>query len=397
MKKLLLLLSLVYVVGCQSQPLSPNTFSQKNIALRDSCIFTDIINGKVVATGCVIYHDSANHRIVIKGTNGTSFGIPILIDSTQYSGTPEIEWLGSNNRVVADIDRTGTNNVPQLVIEVRDSSGTVNSNDIYAGLRALNSAGTKTMALISAVTNGKMFFTGRRDSSSDFHVFQLVSNDSTKLYVNGVNLIQLDATGWHWDSSSYTGINEMDFLGSAGRTVAYINRGGTMNKPSLVLSVSDSNGALNSDNVYSGLQALSGNGVKTMSLISAVANGTMFFTGRRDSSTAFNVFEKVTNDSIMLNVNGVQKWKLTSDGSIQENSMTVGTHSFTTTALADTVLITGATPSDIYLLTPRMSSGDTLSTNENLGYIPKADTLIAIRPSGGKSGLSWSWLRRKAN
>jgi len=69
-----------------------------------------------------------------------------------------------------------------------------------------------------------------------------------------------------------------------------------------------------------------------------------------------------------------------------------GSAAFTTTATADTVLISTATVLDKYLLTPYGASVD--STDVLMGEA-KVDTLIVHRPAGGTSGLTYHWWRFK--
>jgi len=69
-----------------------------------------------------------------------------------------------------------------------------------------------------------------------------------------------------------------------------------------------------------------------------------------------------------------------------------GTSSFTTTSTADTVLVSGASATDFYSLTPTGTAVDTLDV---LMSVPKSDTLIVIRPAGGTSGLTYDWIKFK--
>jgi len=69
-----------------------------------------------------------------------------------------------------------------------------------------------------------------------------------------------------------------------------------------------------------------------------------------------------------------------------------GTGTFTTTATNDTVVISGATSSDKYILSPYGSAVDSADV---LMAWAKEDTLIVIRAGAGTSGLTYRYLRIK--
>jgi hypothetical protein len=386
--KFIFVLMILFTVHACSQ--SPYTLRQKNLGVRDTIYFEDILSGRPNSSGRSISDDSANNRVRFnfKTLNFNSY----QFDSSTYTGIAEIEWYGSNNRVVASIDRGGTLNAPSLLIDVADSVGAVNSNHIFAAMRALNSNKTKTMAHFSTVTNGTLFLSGRRDSSATFNTFAFFSNDSSKLFINGVPYIRLDAAGMYWDSSSSSGVYELGFKGSSDRVVGYIDRAGTKNAPSITIDVADSVGAVNSANIFVAVRALNSNKTKAMSHLSAVTSGSLFLSGRRDSSATFNTYVFVNNDTFKVSINGTERARITEDGSWQETGMMRGSDAFTTTATADTVTITGATSSDYYWVTPK---GSSITSNDVLSVTAGTNTLIVNRPASGTSGLGYNWLRRK--
>ena len=71
-------------------------------------------------------------------------------------------------------------------------------------------------------------------------------------------------------------------------------------------------------------------------------------------------------------------------------STVAGVDTFTTTATADTVLISGAAATDHYFLT---AHGGSVDQQDVLQAEAKADTLIVHRLASGASGLVYSWLR----
>jgi hypothetical protein len=73
-----------------------------------------------------------------------------------------------------------------------------------------------------------------------------------------------------------------------------------------------------------------------------------------------------------------------------DSAVTCGVDTFTTTAEADTVEISGALATDLYLVTGR---GGSVDQQDVLQVEAKADTLIVHRLSGGASGLVYNWFR----
>ena len=75
------------------------------------------------------------------------------------------------------------------------------------------------------------------------------------------------------------------------------------------------------------------------------------------------------------------------------DGVSVGTNVFTTTAAADTVVISGATSSDVYFISPNFVAG--VDQQDVLQWTAKTDTLIVNRLASGESALKYSWLRIK--
>lgn len=73
-----------------------------------------------------------------------------------------------------------------------------------------------------------------------------------------------------------------------------------------------------------------------------------------------------------------------------DSAATCGVDTFTTTATADTVEISGALATDLYLVTGR---GGSVDQQDVLQVEAKADTLIVHRLAAGKSALSYNWFR----
>lgn len=75
------------------------------------------------------------------------------------------------------------------------------------------------------------------------------------------------------------------------------------------------------------------------------------------------------------------------------DGVSVGIGSFTTTATADTTVISGATSSDVYFISGQYTAG--VDQQDVLQWTAKTDTLIVTRMSSGESDLGYSWLRIK--
>ena len=73
-----------------------------------------------------------------------------------------------------------------------------------------------------------------------------------------------------------------------------------------------------------------------------------------------------------------------------DSAATCGIDTFTTTATADTVLISGALATDLYLVTGR---GGSVDQQDVLQVEAKADTLIVHRLASGASALAYNWFR----
>lgn len=73
---------------------------------------------------------------------------------------------------------------------------------------------------------------------------------------------------------------------------------------------------------------------------------------------------------------------------IATDTPVAGENAFTTTAIRDTVLLTGALATDFYTLTPENDTSQT-----PLSYIAKAETLIVLRKAGGTSALGYAYAR----
>lgn len=75
------------------------------------------------------------------------------------------------------------------------------------------------------------------------------------------------------------------------------------------------------------------------------------------------------------------------------DGVSIGTNVFTTTAVADTVIISGATTSDVYFISPKYTAG--VDQQDILQWRAKTDTLIVTRMADGESALEYGWLRIK--
>lgn len=73
-----------------------------------------------------------------------------------------------------------------------------------------------------------------------------------------------------------------------------------------------------------------------------------------------------------------------------DSAATCGVDTFATTATADTVVISGALATDLYLVTGR---GGSVDQQDVLQVEAKADTLIVHRLASGASGLAYNWFR----
>ena len=78
---------------------------------------------------------------------------------------------------------------------------------------------------------------------------------------------------------------------------------------------------------------------------------------------------------------------------IVDTAVVAGRDAFGTTLEKDTVVISGAEATDIYLIT---TISETIDAQDNvIQAVAKEDTLIVTRPASGASGLEYFWLRIK--
>lgn len=75
------------------------------------------------------------------------------------------------------------------------------------------------------------------------------------------------------------------------------------------------------------------------------------------------------------------------------DGVSIGVGTFTTTAQACSVAISGATTSDVYFVTPNYVAG--VDQQDVLEWTALTDTLVVRRLASGESGLKFSWLRIK--
>ncbi len=85
-----------------------------------------------------------------------------------------------------------------------------------------------------------------------------------------------------------------------------------------------------------------------------------------------------------------------SGGIVGARGVLADTGAFSTTLTTKAVYISGATPSDIYVVSHRIAQGVSTAAMPDttvLGYMAKTDSLIVTRSSGNISGTKFSWLR----
>lgn len=78
-------------------------------------------------------------------------------------------------------------------------------------------------------------------------------------------------------------------------------------------------------------------------------------------------------------------------GELLLSSTIVGEGAFTTTAAADTTVITGALATDTYIVSGKYVAG--VDQQDVLQWEAKADTLIVHRLASGESAGAYTWLR----
>ena len=79
------------------------------------------------------------------------------------------------------------------------------------------------------------------------------------------------------------------------------------------------------------------------------------------------------------------------DGVYKGNANTRGTNTFTTTAAADTVVISGVTTASIFVVSAKHTAA--ADTSDILTWEARTDTLFVRRNTGGTSGLGYSYIR----
>ena len=78
---------------------------------------------------------------------------------------------------------------------------------------------------------------------------------------------------------------------------------------------------------------------------------------------------------------------------IQLGALTIGTNVFTTTAAVDTVVISGTTTTDIFIISGKYVAG--VDQQDVLQWRATTDTLFVTRLAAGESAGAYSWLRIK--
>ena len=94
--------------------------------------------------------------------------------------------------------------------------------------------------------------------------------------------------------------------------------------------------------------------------------------------------------NIFAHPNTSYRWMRAGSKDLFLQSTTVGSNVFTTTATADTVVISGALATDNYFIT---GTGGSVDQQDVLQAEAKADTLIVHRLASGASALTYDWLR----
>lgn len=80
-------------------------------------------------------------------------------------------------------------------------------------------------------------------------------------------------------------------------------------------------------------------------------------------------------------------------GLLDLGSTVVGVDTFTTTGTTDTVTISGAAATDVYLITGRLTAG--VDQQDVLQWQALSGKLVVHRLASGESALIYSWLRIK--
>ena len=79
-------------------------------------------------------------------------------------------------------------------------------------------------------------------------------------------------------------------------------------------------------------------------------------------------------------------------GSLTGSALTRGTDTFTTTATADTVTVSGASTGDVYMVNYTAAAA---ATEAPLSVVSTATGFIVTRPAGTTSAITYAWMRQK--
>ena len=272
---------------------------------------------------------------------------------------------------------------------VTGTTGTTTSNLVFSASPSLTGKTTVDSLLINSLTSGYLpYYGGTRLKNSDIYYDPVTGftgiGGSVPARKLDIRTISANTNTPVDVAFIFAGSSGVPAIGFGTKILFAIPNSSTPNTPQTVASF----GAV-AESVSPGAEA-AGLAFYTPA---APGSGTQSERIRITSSGRTLIGTSTDNTVDLLQVNGsVSFGGITTSGAFTGNSTTRGTDSFTTTATADTVAVSGATVNDFY--TGSYITAVT-AAEAPLSFVSTATGFIVTRPAGTTSGASYAWFRQK--
>ncbi len=270
-------------------------------------------------------------------------------------------------------------------------------NPFILGMTKVTATGIQLNYLSGAIgTTGtsNLVFSASPTLTGKTTVDSLLVNDLTSGYLPYYGGTRLKNSGIYYDPiNGFTGIGVLMPTAFLHLKAGTATAGTAPLKFSLigsVLNTTPERGAIEAD-IIGNLYRTDSSAVR--SRITTVADNLSAFASTTSAQLAGVISDETGSGALVLGTAPTFDSGITvSGGAITGNTLTRGTDSFTTTATADTVAITGAGIGDIYILTYVTA---VTAAEAPLSVVSTATGFIATRPAGTTSGATYAYIRQK--